>query len=101
MTLEKTANCPWCGKTMQSDDNEGERFECPTCVGGVFFMEDGVLVDSMSRHRGNSGNCEVCQGSLRNGESFLPWENGNNPNAYVRCPSCGHENIRYGFGEDD
>jgi hypothetical protein len=27
-------------------DGYGERFECPNCSGGVFFMEDGQLVDS-------------------------------------------------------
>jgi ribosomal protein S27E len=31
----------------------------------------------------------------------LPWEDGNNPYTYVKCPNCGEENTLYGFGEDD
>lgn len=31
----------------------------------------------------------------------LPWENGDNPNAFWTCPNCGEENIVYGYGEDD
>jgi hypothetical protein len=45
--------------------------------------------------------CENCQGSLAGAEGSLPWEDGNNPHAYKRCPNCGHKNIFYGFGEDD
>lgn len=46
-------------------------------------------------------DCENCQDSLAGGELTLPWADGNNPNAYVICPHCGHKNTMYGFGEDD
>ncbi|MEJ9231935.1 phage terminase large subunit family protein [Peribacillus butanolivorans] len=45
--------------------------------------------------------CENCQQSLSGGVLTLPWEDGDNSHAYVTCPHCGHENIKYGFGGDD
>lgn len=98
-----TATCPSCGVTMRGDSEwAGERFECPNCVGGVYFMEDGELVDSMHRSSRTGGDgCEMCQASLAGGERYLPYENGSNAHAYIICPSCKHENIRFGFGEDD
>ncbi|MEQ8154500.1 MAG: hypothetical protein ABRQ25_06410 [Clostridiaceae bacterium] len=91
--------CPWCGAKM---DGDGERFECPNCTGGVFFMEDGELVDSMHRGKG-SGSSETCIscGQPLRGDFSAPWEDGGNRYAYVRCKYCGHKNIKYGYGEDD
>ncbi len=48
-----------------------------------------------------AGTCESCGQSLYGGVGSLPWEDGDNAYAYIRCPHCGHENIQYGFGEDD
>ncbi len=45
--------------------------------------------------------CISCGQSLERGKLVLPWEDGDNPSAYVRCPHCGYENIMAGFGEDD
>ena len=45
--------------------------------------------------------CENCGKPLSGGELTLPWEDGNNSDAYVKCPHCGYKNIQYGFGEDD
>lgn len=84
-----TAVCPWCGATMHGD---GERFECPTCVGGVFFLEKGVLVDSMHRGRGSAGTCISCQQSLAGSEHTSPWEDGDNSAGYVTCRHCGAQN---------
>lgn len=47
------------------------------------------------------GECISCGRPLAGCELTLPWEDGDNPTAYVRCPRCGYENIRYGFGEDE
>jgi len=106
MGLHSAETCPWCGTSLIADDDEPDdrgtmRYECPKCTGGVFFKENGILVDSM--HRGNSQNrlCENCQQSLSGGRSALPWEDGNNSHAYTKCPHCGYKNVRYGFGEDD
>lgn len=46
-------------------------------------------------------SCEDCQESLAGSELTLPWENGDNPYAYVVCRHCRHQNTVYGFGEDD
>ena len=48
-----------------------------------------------------SDPCISCGQSLKGGTLTLPWEDGNNSNAYVTCPHCGYENIKYGYGEDD
>lgn len=45
--------------------------------------------------------CEICQASLKDGERYLPYEDGSNEYAYIVCPECGHKNIMYGFGEDE
>ena len=46
-------------------------------------------------------SCEDCQESLAGSELTLPWENGDNPYAYVVCRHCGHQTTVYRFGEDD
>ena len=45
--------------------------------------------------------CESCGESLAGASLTLPWEDGDNPSAYIRCPHCGCKNYRDGFGEDD
>lgn len=45
--------------------------------------------------------CENCEQLLRRGTLTLPWEDGDNPYAYITCPHCGYENIIEGYGEDD
>ena len=45
--------------------------------------------------------CTSCGRSIIGGELTLPWEDGDNSYAYVKCPHCGYENIQDGFGEDD
>ncbi|MBU3100703.1 MULTISPECIES: hypothetical protein [Clostridium] len=86
-----TATCPRCGATMHGD---GERFECPNCTnGGVYFMEDGELVDSLDRGRGRSGRtCISCQNSLDGGVRTAEWEDGDNAEAYITCPHCRYHN---------
>jgi hypothetical protein len=49
---------------------------------------------------GGSDECEACQWPLK-GVLTLPWEDGDNPHAYVTCSRCRHRNIKYGFGGDD
>ncbi len=94
---ESSEKCPWCGSSM---DGDGERFECPNCTGGVFFKEDGKIVDSMHRGKTSHETCISCGQPLR-GDLTVPWEDGDNANAYIRCKYCGYENIKYGYGEDD
>src|SRR6266700_5046737 len=97
---------PECGSPLVADggpDDQGtERFECSNrqCY-GVFFRENGgPLLSPFERHSGGSGDCENCQSPLTGGDLTVPWEDGDNPYAYVTCPRCGHHNIKYGFGGD-
>jgi ribosomal protein L37AE/L43A len=93
--------CPSCGATLDAEDHVAGSYWCESC-GSLFKTVDGELFDAKSlRSDGGAGSCETCQSSLSGGTSYLPYENGSNPHAYIVCPSCGHENIRYGFGEDD
>ena len=46
-------------------------------------------------------DCIKCGMSLSGGDLTLPWEDDDNPNAYVICPHCGYKNTVYGYGEDD
>ncbi len=99
--------CPDCGESLWADSGEPEgRYECHNdgCTGWrVYFDEGGVLVDPPNRGKtgGDSGSCEMCQSSLSEAVSYMPYEDGSNSHAYIKCSSCGQENVRYGFGEDD
>lgn len=44
--------------------------------------------------------CINCQKPLKAAVLTLPWEDGDNPYAYVTCPHCRYENIVEGYGED-
>ncbi|MFG3344172.1 hypothetical protein ACGF1Z_03795 [Streptomyces sp. NPDC048018] len=66
----------------------------------MYRIEDGNLNGYGGNRKHGGSSCEVCQSSLSTGTSYLPYEDGSNSHAYISCPSCGHENIRYGFGED-
>lgn len=91
--------CPTCGAPLNEDGED--RFECSKCH-QVAFRENGEIVDAFSRHaklaNNNAGTCESCQQSLAGCSTIVPWEDGNNADAYIRCPYCGHKNIKYGFG---
>ncbi|MGY5015044.1 hypothetical protein ACWCY6_44550 [Streptomyces sp. 900105755] len=98
--------CPDCGAVLWADSDElAGRYEChnDSCFGfGVYFDEGGMLLDPPTRAKSRgSGTCQWCQAPLSGGTSYLPYEDGSNPHAYIVCPSCKQENIRYGFGEDD
>ena len=40
-------------------------------------------------------DCIKCGMSLSGGDLTLPWEDDDNPNAYVICPHCGYKNTVY------
>ena len=46
-------------------------------------------------------DCINCGMSLSGGDLTLPWEDGDNPNAYIICPHRRKKNTVYGYGEDD
>lgn len=93
--------CPSCGATLDGGDLVAGSYWCESC-GNLFKTVDGELFDAKSLRRGGgAGSCEICQSSLSGSTSYLPYEAGSNSHACIVCPSCGHENIRYGLGEDD
>jgi predicted RNA-binding Zn-ribbon protein involved in translation (DUF1610 family) len=98
--------CPDCGRSLWRDSDQPGRYECRNdgCAGwGLYNDADGVLLDppSLAQREGGGPGCEMCESSLAGGVRYLPYENGGNPDAYIVCPSCGHENVQYGFGGDD
>jgi hypothetical protein len=88
--------CPYCGAPL-IDAAEGGwvegRYECPNCTdGGVFFMKDGGLVDSMHRSGDTDRVCVSCSQSLTGAEYIAKWEDGDNAEAYLICPWCRFRN---------
>ncbi len=45
--------------------------------------------------------CTRCGQPLYGGTLVHPWEDGDNPRAYIICPNCHKKNEQDGFGEDD
>jgi len=60
-------------------------------------------VQNVAKEEGQMETCTSCQQEYSRSRLSLtlPWEDGNNPNAYWTCPNCGCENIVYGYGEDN
>jgi hypothetical protein len=86
----KREKCPDCGNKLRGD---GERFECKSCEGGVFFLENGELVHAFSRSVSNDRECIACQQSLSGSIHTSEWEDGNNSAAFVTCKRCGAQNF--------
>jgi hypothetical protein len=100
-TSEESVICYICDSPMHEDGED--RYECsnPNCT-VVSFRKNGEIISNFEIWHGRKGGtCESCRQSLDRGVFSLPWEDGDNPNAYVKCPNCGHDNIKYGYGGDD
>lgn len=92
-------NCPQCGKRMKGDWPDKSRwFNCSNCGDRFLLEDDGELVNALFRGRKNARTCENCGQKMVGGSYTAPWENGNNPDGYVKCPHCGHVNFIW---EDD
>jgi hypothetical protein len=88
--------CPDCGESLWADPPS--RYEChnDACPGwGVYFDEDGVLVDPPNRGKSDVSErrCMGCDTPMKN-DSVLTgeWEDGDNSGAYITCSACGCEN---------
>jgi len=90
-------SCPTCGGALDGDGLVEGSSWCVSC-GSLFKTQDGELVDVKSL-RSSGRTCAACQRSLDDGDHYLPYEDGGNAHAYIRC-RCGHENIQDGFGGD-
>lgn len=81
-------NCPYCGGRLIG-------FGCLSCD-VEFVMQDGKLVERALSRRGGrrERRCISCDTAMKHGGEFVAaWQDGDNEDAYVRCPSCGYENI--------
>jgi len=67
-------------------------YECKSCGSTYLLDYQGYLVEMFYPEK-KEQTCESCGMSLKNGEYTGAWENGNNPNSYVKCPHCGHVNF--------
>ncbi len=86
--------CPRCGDRVVGDAPDARIwFNCHTC-GGRFILEDGELINPTDRGD-SSKSCGNCGQSLKGGEYIAPWENGNNPDGYIKCPHCGYVNFEW------
>lgn len=87
--------CPICGSRVTGDAPDATYwFNCDEC-GSRFRLEDGELIDAHKPSGKNGGICQNCGASLSGGEYVAPWENGNNPDGYVKCPSCNYVNFQW------
>jgi Zn finger protein HypA/HybF involved in hydrogenase expression len=92
--------CKSCGAKMTEFDGWAW-YTCPDCGDSVRII-DGVTTwrdEIFGRSAHNSGKtCSNCGRSLSGGSYTLPWEEGNNPDGYIKCPHCGFINFEW---EDD
>lgn len=94
-TMMGTRRCPYCRGRLVGDAPDTTRwFNCASCGERFFLQDDGKLVSPFARKQLNGGRmCEACGRSLAGGVYTAPWENGNNPDGYIKCPHCGHANF--------
>jgi len=94
--------CPDCGGHLDTN-NMGEGFAwCESCD-TAYHVDAGApyRVTPGSVGGAEQGDCIYCQASLSGAVSYMPYEDGSNPEAYIVCPSCGEQNIREGMGDGD
>lgn len=80
-------HCPYCSSALQG-------YGCTSCD-VEFVLEDGKLVERMLSIQGprQERTCASCSSPMSGGGEFThAWEDGDNANPYVTCPSCGHQN---------
>lgn len=87
-------SCPICGGHVTGDAPDATYyFNCDDC-GSRFCLENGELVSVFSRRKKKS-LCQNCGMDMAGAIYTSPWENGNNPDGYVKCPHCGYVNFIY------
>lgn len=86
--------CPYCGGMVRGDAPDATYwFNCNNCR-ERFYLENGELISPFSRRSHSSSRlCESCGQYLSGGGYTAPWENGNNPDGYIKCPHCRHVNF--------
>lgn len=80
-------NCPYCQTSLQG-------WNCRSCD-VEFVLEDDKLVERLLSRRGHrrERRCVGCDTPMDGRAQFTAaWENGDNADAYISCPSCGYQN---------
>lgn len=77
-------NCPYCHQGLQG-------MGCVSCD-IEFVLEDSRLVERGLSRRAER-RCTWCDTPMKCGAEFTAaWEDGDNSNAYITCPSCRNQN---------
>lgn len=75
------------------------RWTCSECGYNNDVTENNIIDTKddydINDDEDRSLRCVNCQNSLKGGEYTGAWENGNNPDAYVKCPHCGYVNFLF------
>ena len=91
-------SCYCCGSKMAEFDG-CSWYTCPDCGNRVRNNDDGSWTWENeifgSASSSNAGICANCGGSLKGGSYAAPWENGNNPDGYIKCPHCRYVNFQW------
>lgn len=80
-------HCPYCGSSLTG-------FGCTSC-NVEFVYEGGKLIERGLSSWGERADsrCISCDTPMKGGGLVTAaWEDGDNADAYVTCPSCGHQN---------
>lgn len=88
--------CDACGEKMTEFDGVSW-YTCPFCGNMVRKDEGGKLTwerEIFGSHT-TSRKCTNCGQSLSGGSYTLPWEDGDNPDGYIKCPHCGYVNFEW------
>ena len=90
--------CKTCGHQMTEFDGWAW-YTCPVCgdsvriIDGTITWEEEIFGSPAQRAGGLP--CQNCGQSLSGGSYTMPWENGNNPDGYIKCPHCGYINFQW------
>jgi DNA-directed RNA polymerase subunit RPC12/RpoP len=98
-THQDAAAASVSGDAHASDDSGAPRFLCPDCGEGLSpdpldpgayecLNEDCLDESDIPTAAHVPGMCSWCQSSLSSRESYMPYEEGGNEDAYVVCPGC-------------
>ena len=91
--MSKKVICPSCSGSMKDWGNGGNKhYKCVQC-GNIYLLDYTGNLVQMFFTESNEKICEQCGYTLKNGEYTGAWENGNNPDSYVKCSHCGHANF--------
>ncbi|MGB6124844.1 MAG: hypothetical protein WBG47_05790 [Gordonia sp. (in: high G+C Gram-positive bacteria)] len=80
--------CPYCHDSLQG-------WECVSCDVEFVLEEDRLVEVLLSRRNPRAERrCTGCDTPMSRKAQFTSaWEEGDNSDSYITCPSCGYQNI--------